>query len=76
VTGKVRIGLAGLGRMGRIHAANLAFRCPSAELACVFDLDGAAAREVIEYDNVRDGANHVHSVWRDPQGDFGQSSAG
>jgi Protein of unknown function (DUF3500) len=33
----------------------------------------------IEYDNVQNGANHVHSVWRDPEGDFGrsgQSSAG
>jgi hypothetical protein len=31
----------------------------------------------IEYDNVQDGANHVHSVWRDPEGDFGgQSAAG
>jgi hypothetical protein len=24
-----------------------------------------------EYDNTQDGANHVHSVWRDPVGDFG-----
>ena len=31
---------------------------------------------LIEYDNVQDGANHVHSVWRDPEGDFGQSSTG
>ncbi len=30
----------------------------------------------IEYDNVQNGANHVHSVWRDPEGDFGQPSAG
>ncbi len=28
---RVRVGLAGLGRMGRIHAASLATRCPSAE---------------------------------------------
>jgi hypothetical protein len=26
---------------------------------------------LIEYDNVQGGANHVHSVWRDPQDDFG-----
>jgi hypothetical protein len=32
-------------------------------------------RLLIEYDNVQDGANHVHSVWRDPAGDFGQSTA-
>jgi hypothetical protein len=33
-------------------------------------------RLLIEYDNVQNGANHVHSVWRDPLGDFGQSTAG
>jgi Protein of unknown function (DUF3500) len=33
-------------------------------------------RQHIEYDNVQNGANHVHSVWRDPEGDFGQSSTG
>ena len=26
---------------------------------------------LIEYDNVQGGANHVHTVWRDPQNDFG-----
>jgi hypothetical protein len=30
----------------------------------------------VEYDNVQNGANHVHSVWRDPDGDFGHSSTG
>ena len=45
---RVRIGLAGLGRMGRIHAANLAGRCPSAQLACVFDADTDVARQVGE----------------------------
>jgi len=28
-------------------------------------------RILIEYDNSRKGANHVHTVWRDPQNDFG-----
>ena len=27
---------------------------------------------LIEYDNVQNGANHVHSVWRDFDGDFGR----
>jgi hypothetical protein len=26
---------------------------------------------LIEYDNTQNGANHIHSVWRDPQDDFG-----
>jgi myo-inositol 2-dehydrogenase/D-chiro-inositol 1-dehydrogenase len=34
--------------MGRIHAANLSGRCPSAELACVFDADAGTAREVAD----------------------------
>jgi Protein of unknown function (DUF3500) len=25
----------------------------------------------VEYNNVQNGANHVHTVWRDPEGDFG-----
>lgn len=27
---------------------------------------------LIEYDNTQDGANHIHSVWRDFAGDFGE----
>jgi len=27
---------------------------------------------LIEYDNTQNGANHIHSVWRDFDGDFGQ----
>jgi len=26
---------------------------------------------LIEYDNTQNGANHIHSVVRDPRGDFG-----
>ena len=29
-------------------------------------------RRCIEYDNTQDSANHVHSVWIDPQGIFGR----
>ena len=43
---RLRVGLAGLGRMGRIHAANLAWRCPSATLAAVTDADPAVAAAV------------------------------
>lgn len=28
-------------------------------------------RFLIEYDNVQSDVNHIHSVWRDPEGDFG-----
>ena len=29
-------------------------------------------RTLIEYDNTQDGANHIHSVWRDLRDDFGE----
>ncbi len=29
---------------------------------------------LIEYDNTQNGANHVHTVWRDFSGDFGEDS--
>jgi hypothetical protein len=29
-------------------------------------------RLLVEYDNTQRDANHVHSVWRDPEGDFGE----
>jgi len=45
---KVSIGLAGLGRMGRIHAANLASRCSTAQLTCLFDANPDVTREVSE----------------------------
>jgi predicted dehydrogenase len=45
---QVGIGLAGLGRMGRIHAESLAAHCPSARLTAVFDTSEAVAREAGE----------------------------
>ena len=27
---------------------------------------------LVEYDNTQDGANHIHTVWRDFHGDFGE----
>ncbi len=34
-----------------------------------FRIQGGAT--LVEFDNAEDGANHVHSVWRDPVNDFG-----
>jgi len=28
-------------------------------------------RLLVEYDNTERDANHIHTVWRDPAGDFG-----
>jgi len=40
---RIRVGVIGAGRIGRIHAENLAFRVPGAELRAVADVDLAAA---------------------------------
>jgi predicted dehydrogenase len=45
MTDRLDIGLAGLGRMGRIHAGNLSGRCPSARLSCVYDANPAVAED-------------------------------
>jgi len=31
-----------------------------------------APRFLVEYDCTQNGANHIHAVWRDPEGDFGE----
>ncbi len=43
---RVGIGLAGLGRMGRVHARSLTARCADARLSCVYDADPAVAETV------------------------------
>jgi inositol 2-dehydrogenase len=45
---RARLGLAGLGRMGRFHAENLAGRAPSVDLVRVVDTIEAVAREAGE----------------------------
>ena len=41
---RVRVGVIGAGRIGKLHAANLATRVPHAELAAVADVDLPAAQ--------------------------------
>lgn len=45
MTATVNIGLIGAGRIGKVHAQNLAYRVPGARLAGVADVDLEAARE-------------------------------
>ena len=42
--------------------------------AYYFRVHGPAT--LIEYDNTQNSANHIHSVWRDLAGDFGQDALG
>jgi myo-inositol 2-dehydrogenase/D-chiro-inositol 1-dehydrogenase len=38
MTTKINVGLLGAGRIGRVHAENLAYRIPAANLAAVADV--------------------------------------
>ena len=35
-----------------------------------------SGRFLVEYDNVQNDANHIHSVWRNPSNDFGSDLLG
>jgi len=54
----IRIALFGAGRIGALHAANIAALHPRAELACVYDINAAAATAVAS----RHGAKAAASV--------------
>lgn len=43
---KLRIGVIGAGRIGKLHAANIANRIPEAELAAISDVNLEAAKEL------------------------------
>lgn len=62
---RVRIGIAGLGRMGRFHAENLAVHVPSVELVRVVDADRDLARTTGEALGV-DWDAYVDALLGDP----------
>ncbi len=60
-----KIRAAGLDRLHFAWAGSMRLGAPH-----YFRLHGP--RTVIEYDNVQNGANHVHTVWHDPMDVFGE----
>lgn len=63
---RVRMGIAGLGRMGRFHADNLARHVPSAELVRVVDASEELARATGEALGVP-WATDVEALLKDPE---------
>ena len=62
----VRFGVIGAGRIGKIHAANLALRVPGAAIAAISDIDPGAARQLAGQLNVPTVAEDYHELLADP----------
>ncbi|HXF60151.1 MAG TPA: inositol 2-dehydrogenase [Caldilineaceae bacterium] len=62
----LNLGLIGAGRIGRVHAANLAYRIPTARLAAVADVSEAAAQQVAQQFHVPVAATDYRAILADP----------
>jgi myo-inositol 2-dehydrogenase/D-chiro-inositol 1-dehydrogenase len=63
---KLRIGVIGAGRIGKLHAANLVNRVPEAELAVISDVYLPAARELADALGVGAATADYHDILNDP----------
>jgi myo-inositol 2-dehydrogenase/D-chiro-inositol 1-dehydrogenase len=65
VSGRLRVGIAGLGRMGKRHAENLALRVPGAELVAAC----SPAAEELAWAGRTLGVRHLHASYEALLGD-------
>ena len=63
---KLRIGIIGSGRIGRVHAESLAFRIPEAVTVAIADLNVEAAREVAERCGIPRAVRYSEEILNDP----------
>jgi myo-inositol 2-dehydrogenase/D-chiro-inositol 1-dehydrogenase len=66
MAGNVRLGVIGAGRIGRVHAENVAFRIPEADLLVVADPDASAAQACAEACRAGGWTTNYHQVLEDP----------
>jgi myo-inositol 2-dehydrogenase/D-chiro-inositol 1-dehydrogenase len=66
MSNRLKIGLIGAGRIGRVHAATIAYRAPGAELAAVTDPLPEAARSLTESFRVGAVAPDARAILDDP----------
>lgn len=65
-TAPIPVGLIGAGRIGRLHAENLAHRIPAARLAAIADVAGKAAKACATDLGVPDAAADYHELLARP----------
>jgi Predicted dehydrogenases and related proteins len=63
---KLRIGIIGAGRIGRVHAETLAFRVPLATPSAIADVNADAAREVAQQCRIPRVLQGSDDIFRDP----------
>ncbi len=65
-TGVVRFGVIGAGRIGKIHAENLANRIPNAQVVALADVDEKAAQELAARLHIPAVYGDYHAILDDP----------
>ncbi len=63
---KLKIGIIGAGRIGRVHAENLAFRLPEAVVLAIADVSREAAQKVSERCGIPRVAEHAEELLANP----------
>ena len=58
---KIKVGIAGLGRLGKVHANNIAFKIPNAELTAACSIVPAE----LEYAKEKLGVTDVYTDYRE-----------
>src|SRR5687767_12900343 len=62
----LRFGVIGAGRIGKIHAENLATRIPGVQVAAIADVDLKAAQDLAAYNHVPLAVEDYHAILSDP----------
>jgi myo-inositol 2-dehydrogenase/D-chiro-inositol 1-dehydrogenase len=65
-TDRLKIGIIGAGRIGKVHAETVAFRIPEAELAAIADVNADAARGLADRCGGARVAGSADELLRDP----------
>lgn len=61
----VRVGIIGLGRIGKVHTENLVFRVPGAHVVAITDIQRETARAVADRCGIRRIADHAEDIFED-----------
>jgi len=63
---KLNVGIIGAGRIGRVHAENLAFRVPEARVLAIADLNREAAERIAARCAIRKVVGSAEEIFGDP----------